>query len=405
MQRDRDILADTLRGYALIAILWNHLAKTAIDGGFAGARSITLTQFGLSSAAELFVFLSGYVYAIAYGRTWDRRGPMAAVAKTARRIGDLLTTNALLLVLCSIVVAMLFTRLPKPGPEIAVFLHFAENPWPPPWRFLLMVRGDSYVGILHLYGTLLLAAVPLLWALRRNVWLAAALATAPWIAVQFGYLDQELTGQAPYEFNRAAWLLLFFIGMFAGQKRLLRHSPGTGAMWLLGAFLLATTVWKLGSPTGARMILGGEANAVFPPVPWRAKNDMGLLRLAHALALIAFLSGIWHRLPALPRAPIDTVLGWFGRQSLTVYAASCVAIYLLAALPTVAWPGSRNAYLAAYLLAPGLVALMTWAWTAGPGRYLEGGLRAAGLGSERGRPRDAAYAASRDGHLAPARRR
>ncbi len=400
MQRDRDILADTVRGYALIAILWNHLAKTAIDAGFPGARSITLTQLGLSSAAELFVFLSGYVYAIAYGRTWDRRGAMAAIGKTARRIGDLLTANALLLVLCSLAVAILFSRLPRPGPEIAVFLHFAENPWPPPWRFLLMVRGDSYVGILHLYGTLLLAAPLLLWALRRNAWLAAGLAVAPWIAVQFGYLDQALTGQAPYEFNRAAWLLRFFIGMFAGQQRLLRRWPGAWAMWLLGAFLLATTVWKLGSPAGARMILGGEANAVFPPIPWRDKNDMGLLRLAHALALIAFLSGLWHRLPALLRTPIDGVLGWFGRQSLTVYAASCVAIYLLAALPTVVWPGSRPAWLAAYLLAPALVALMTWMWTAGPGRYLEGWLR-----SGQPRPRDGAYAPSRDDHVARARPR
>jgi len=362
MQRDRDVLADTLRGYALLAILWNHFAKTAIDAGFAGAKSLTLTQLGLSSAAELFVFLSGYVYAIAYGRAWDRNGGWAAVRKTIRRIGDLLATNALLLVLCSLVVVLLFSRLPQPGPEVSVFLNFAHHLWPPPWQFLLMVRGDSYVGILHLYGTLLLVAPLLLWALRHNTLLAAAIAVAPWIAVQFGYLDQELTGQAPYEFNRAAWLLLFFIGMFSGRERLLRYAPSPRAMWLLGAFLLATTIWKFGSPTGARLVFGGADHAVLPALPWRDKNDMGLLRLAHALALIAFLAGLWHRMPAPAQSRINAVLGWFGSRSLTVYAASCVAIYLLAAMPTVLWPGSRSAYLAAYAVAPFLVALMTWAW-------------------------------------------
>jgi hypothetical protein len=366
MQRDRDVLADALRGYALMAILWNHFAKTAIDAGFAGAQSLTLTQLGLSSAAELFVFLSGYVYAIAYGRAWDRHGAWAAIRKTARRIGDLLAANALLLVLCSLVVVVLFSGLREPGPEVSVFLNFANNLWPPlenvPWQFLLMVRGDSYVGILHLYGTLLLVAPLLLWALRRDLWLASAIAVAPWLAVQFGYLDQSLTGQAPYEFNRAAWLLLFFIGMLSGQKRLLRLAPGARVMWLLAAFLVATTIWKFGSPTGARIVLGSEANAIFPDPPMRDKNDMGLLRLVHALALIAFIAGLWHRLPALAQGWIDRVLGWFGRRSLTVYAASCVAIYLMAAVPTVFWPGSRTAYLAAYFAGPGLVALMTWAW-------------------------------------------
>ena len=55
---NRNASLDMLRGYALVCIMLNHMPRGAL-------RQLTLTNFAIYDAAELFVFLAGWSIGIA----------------------------------------------------------------------------------------------------------------------------------------------------------------------------------------------------------------------------------------------------------------------------------------------------------------------------------------------------
>ena len=79
---ERDPRLDFFRGFALLVIFvahvpWNWYAQ------FIWAR------YGLSDAADLFVFMSGYAAAIAFGGTFRRAGFALGTARIAQRCWQL----------------------------------------------------------------------------------------------------------------------------------------------------------------------------------------------------------------------------------------------------------------------------------------------------------------------------
>src|SRR5262249_44505700 len=69
---------DFWRGFALLTIFIDHMPDNIF-------QHITLRNFGLSDAAELFVFLSGASVALAYGTRFFRGETWAAVRAVFRR--------------------------------------------------------------------------------------------------------------------------------------------------------------------------------------------------------------------------------------------------------------------------------------------------------------------------------
>ena len=63
----RNLLLDFFRGWALLIIFVNHIP-------FNTWSAYTPSRFGLSDAAEIFVFLSGFAAAIAFGRSFRVAG-------------------------------------------------------------------------------------------------------------------------------------------------------------------------------------------------------------------------------------------------------------------------------------------------------------------------------------------
>ena len=63
----RDLRLDFARGLALLVIFVNHIPDN--EGQF-----FTLSRYGWSDAAEVFVFCSGYVSALVFGKTFERSG-------------------------------------------------------------------------------------------------------------------------------------------------------------------------------------------------------------------------------------------------------------------------------------------------------------------------------------------
>ena len=64
----RDSRIDTIRGFAMVTIIINHFSFLSAELGMTGPQIPTTTTFSVSSAAEIFVALSGYMVGMVY---WD----------------------------------------------------------------------------------------------------------------------------------------------------------------------------------------------------------------------------------------------------------------------------------------------------------------------------------------------
>lgn len=62
----RDSRIDFIRGYAMITICVNHVTWLLEKAGYNESRFPTLTHYGYSSAAEIFIFMSGCMVGMVY---------------------------------------------------------------------------------------------------------------------------------------------------------------------------------------------------------------------------------------------------------------------------------------------------------------------------------------------------
>lgn len=86
----RDQRIDFFRGLALIFIFWDHIPHNPL-------AEVTVRNFGLSDAAEIFVFLAGYAAVLAYGKIARREGLLIASVKILRRAWVLYVVHIFLL--------------------------------------------------------------------------------------------------------------------------------------------------------------------------------------------------------------------------------------------------------------------------------------------------------------------
>ena len=79
---ERDLRIDFFRGLALIMIFVNHVPGNMFE-------IFTSRNFGLTDAAEIFVFLAGYAAALAYGRGIAEQGAWKGGRRIFVRAGQL----------------------------------------------------------------------------------------------------------------------------------------------------------------------------------------------------------------------------------------------------------------------------------------------------------------------------
>jgi hypothetical protein len=73
----RDLRIDLFRGFALLFVFTDHVSEIASAAGLIGARDFPLPTLRIitwTTAAEFFVFLSGYVAGMVYRQTFLARG-------------------------------------------------------------------------------------------------------------------------------------------------------------------------------------------------------------------------------------------------------------------------------------------------------------------------------------------
>ncbi len=205
-KKPRDVRLDFFRGLSLVAIFTAHVPGDWL-------AEIIWARFGLSDAAHVFVFISGYAAAMAFGGTFLRQGFAIGTARIAWRCAQLYSVHMALFLLGAAICAWAATR----GIDYAVYLGIADF-FADPGRTLLGLFTLGYVptyfDILPLY-MLVLASVPLVMLLARiHPGLVIALSVALWSFVQatgFNLNAGTSAGQG-WGFNPLAWQLLFFTG-------------------------------------------------------------------------------------------------------------------------------------------------------------------------------------------------
>ena len=325
MQRDMRI--DIVRGAGILMIALDHLGGVATllaPDGFV-LPFVTWTRIGWSSAAEFFVFFSGFLIGLVYARTLEARGSTMVQARAVQRSWEIYAANVLTLCLTIALLHSSFLGSPRLI-EAAQLSDLVGADAGESWsEFLTLVTAPMFFEILQLYVVLLLVAPAVLLLARVNLLAAFAVSFATWLVVQFN----PAINLAAWHFNPFAWQLVFVLGMLFSVAdafaRIERRFSRSQLLWTTGAFLVTALVIKAIDKSGVALPLVGALH-----LEGTEKEAVGPLRLVHFLVSVVFVMQLMPRgARAQASLPIRSVAR-IGRYSLECFCASTVAVYACA---------------------------------------------------------------------------
>jgi len=314
MSGERDLRVDALRGLFLVLMMLDHLPHHPL-------MRFTAQPFGLVSAAEGFVFISGMVSAWVYGRTLLKYGTPALLKRALRRGRDIYLTHVFLLTLA--LAGGLWG-----GWQLG---HEAMGFWAVWWRGAALIYQPPLFGILPMYAVFfLLLPFLLLQVAKGRAWLVGAASISFWLAAQWGL------GSAAHNprwlqlgfFNIFAWQLLFVAGVYFGYRKArgLRF-PVPASRLLFGLCVVVVTMLFL--TRHQSFFFRGHFLFDLDTAlgPWRATNHpLRLLNFAAFAYILWYLprsvDAGWQSFPAL------RFLRYLSRHSLQVFGWSVFVAYI-----------------------------------------------------------------------------
>ncbi len=335
---------DFWRGFALLTIFADHMPYSVL-------AHVTHRNFGLSDAAEAFVFLSGMSAALAYGPRFHDGRIVAGLRAVGRRLLTLYGVHILLSLLALGIILLVALLVDDDGMEDEDRLVLAN-----PGRGLLAILGLAhqidFSNILPLYIVLLFAAPGLIMLARLDERLMlAASATVYLLARTCSLTIPTWPAEGGWFFNPFAWQLLFTIGLFVGLRLKAATHFKSAAPFNGGLFAMSLAVLLL----SALIVTNG-----FGLVPglWDGVRDnldddkrvLGIARLVHflALAYVVHYSGLTQ---LVPRTAFFAPLCLIGRYSLPAFATGAILCTIGLAVMDEDWPGMPHSL---FVLAGGL---------------------------------------------------
>ncbi|MBP2293810.1 OpgC family protein [Azospirillum rugosum] len=317
----RDLRLDFFRGLALWFIFIDHIPGNQIAW-------VTMRNFGLSDATEVFVFISGYTSSLVYSKIYAVHGWRFATAKVVHRVWTLYIAYLFLFIAFTAQVAYTARVFNNPlfSEELGIASFFTDPALSLTQALALKFRPAN-LDILPLYIVLLLSFPLLLPVLRR--WPLALLAGSVTLyaaARGFRWNLPTYPEGGVWFFNPFAWQLLFVLGstmqrfpeVSTALTRPRRALLAGSAAYLLAALLLVLS-WQI-APLGAVMPTW-LADVLYPI----SKTDLDPLRLIHFCALAYIVLQVARYDSAWLRSPLLAPVILCGRQSLQVF---CLGIFL-----------------------------------------------------------------------------
>lgn len=317
----RNPTLDFIRGLALIIIFINHIP-------FNPWYWATPSRFGLSDATEIFVFLSGFVAALAYGKRLQREGLISCTGHVCWRIVQIYIAHLLMFT------ALLF--LCWKGTSLIESQNYIENlnliypftfPYDAALGFLTLTYVPNYFDILPIY-IFFMATIPLMLFLTRLNKLALLLPVILYfIACACHWeLPAEIVGERSWFFNPFCWQLIFYIGFAFGTGHLRISSTNPFLLVLCVLAVVAAAILEFGATYFGISTLDIWRNSL---VAWVNKSHLGLLRLLHFLALAYVVNRL------IPCKPVKWLLesrfayqiALIGKHSLTLFVIGMIGAY------------------------------------------------------------------------------
>src|SRR5215213_12006916 len=330
----RDLRLDLLRGFAAFAMIVDH-----VGGTHSWLYPLTGGNRFFTSAAELFVFISGLTMGIVYAGIIARQGVAAAVLKALRRARSLYLL-ALALTFSFAAVSALLALPWAPHLTMAAL---------PRWAIDVVLLRQTYflTDIPLLYAVLIFAAAPLfvLLAGGQARWVLAG-SLVIWVVWQVAPEQAQIPWQIRDNtvFNVAAWQVLFVSGLVIGfhrrtlERSLQRLSPGW-TLAITGLLLTTCAALMLTQERSGELLAPGSAL-------WEQVHGKADVRAGRLLVFAVFFVFAYSA-TTLAWKPIERATGWLllplGQSALTAYTLHLFVVAALArVLPT--WTAQRSAF-------------------------------------------------------------
>jgi hypothetical protein len=319
----RDPRLDFFRGLALIFIFVDHVPGNLF-------AHFTFKNFGFSDAAEIFIFISGYAAALAFGKSFARQGFRAGLKRVGKRIGEIYVAHILLLIVCVGGIAVAARAFENPlYYEYINLVPFAFEPFEAIARALALNHHLIYLNILPLYIALLAWFPALVWLLQRHPALALGASFALYaLARTLGLNLPSYPNDDGWFFNPFAWQLLFSIGAVLGHAATQglalprsRWLAAAAALYLLFALIVIAPWTKLPGLDAWRLVPGD----LLAPMD---KTGLSPWRLVHILA-VAYLVAIFVKPKAawLRQSWANAVIAC-GRSSLDIFTLGTILCFV-----------------------------------------------------------------------------
>jgi hypothetical protein len=280
---------DLFRGFANWAIFLDHIPHQILS-------SLTTRNYGFSDAADLFVLISGYTAALAFGRVMIERGYAAAASRLAKRAFELYAAHIVVVVIYIGIIASVSREFHDPDDlnqfNVAVFMNM-------PFREFIQALALRYkpvnLDVLPLYILLLGAFAPALWLMiRKPNWTLAGSLVLYVAARHFGW-DLPASPSGLWYFNPFTWQLLFFLGAWIalGGSRAIQSIVRTrAAFWLAIVYIIFAFVVTMAIRVPD---LGGLVpHWILQPFDPNDKTNLAPYRIVHFMALAVVVTRFLH---------------------------------------------------------------------------------------------------------------
>lgn len=314
----RDVNAiDFWRGFALVTIFINHVPGNTFE-------RYTFSQYGISDAAELFVFLAGWSIGIATrGRDGQPEPRLRTVLRLASRTIEVYRAQLAVMVLALAIIAGSALILDNP---LILEWHNAGTLFADPIQAIcgmaLLTYQLGFFDILPLYVVLIGIAPVFVLVGRVNRVAALALSAGVYGAsLVFEWNLPVWPGEGGWFFDPLCWQLLLVLGFVLQDWN--RASDAlrvwSRRLFPLGAILVALGIWL--SVTGIRPdpMLVPEPRLLFT----FEKTYLTPARLSHFLGVLLAFAPLYGLIA--PRiGPIVRYLARLGRNSLAVFSMGSI---------------------------------------------------------------------------------